>query len=79
MDNITMTIDAPHMARVRSACPETASVLLASTAGWIRDTRVPTSVVIADTQALQYAGDVFLADVKGVKDFEYRPFGEPPV
>lgn len=79
MENTTMTIDAMHMSRVRSVCPEAARVLLAPVSGWIQGTTVPASAaVITDAPAPTfYVVDGFGG--AGVKDLEFRPFGEPPV
>jgi hypothetical protein len=77
MENITMTIDATHMSRVRSVCPEAGRVLLAGAQGWIQGTTVPAPVsVITDAPAPTFYVDGFGA---GAKDLEFRPFGEPPV
>ncbi len=74
MENITMTIDATHMSRVRSACPQVGRVLLAANRGWVQGTTVPASV-IADAAAPTY----FVGRFGATKDLEFRPFGEPPV
>ena len=77
MDNITMTIDATAVSRVRSVCPEAGRVLLASNRGWVQGTTVPASVaVITANQAPTFYVGGFGA---GAKDLEFRPFGEPPV
>jgi len=77
MENITMTIDASGMSRVRSVCPEAGRVLLAGTRSWIQGTAVPASVaVITDVQGPTFSVGGFGADAK---DLEFRPFGEPPV
>ena len=41
MENITMTIDATHMSRVRTVCPEVGLVLLAGSRGWVQGTTGP--------------------------------------
>lgn len=83
MENITMTIDATHMSRVRSVCPEPGRVLLAGSRGWVRGTTVSRTIagsapvatlVIADAQVPTYVGGFGVA-----KDLAFRPFGEPPV
>ena len=73
MENNTMTIDAMHMSRVASVCPQDGRHLLAPIGSWIKGTAVPASVVIPDGPA--YAG-AFGTDAT---DLEFRPFGEPPV
>jgi hypothetical protein len=78
MENITMTIDATHMSRVRSVCPEVGRVLLAGSRGWVQGTTVPAPVatrVIADAP-LQTS---YVGGFGAIKDLEFRPFGEPPV
>jgi hypothetical protein len=77
MDNITMTIDATAVSRVRSVRPEAHRVLLTGARGWIQGTTVPASVAVitADQAPTFYVGG-FGA---GAKDLEFRPFGEPPV
>ena len=84
MENITMTIDATHMSRVRSVCPEAGRQLLVSTRGWVSQfpgTTVPASVAIranADVQApVGYIGG--FDNTPSTKDLAFRPFGEPPV
>ncbi len=74
MEDITMTIDATHMSRVRSVCPQGGRVLLAADRGRVQGTTVPASV-IADAQAPTYVVGVFGA----TQELEFRPFGEPPV
>ncbi|SDO61604.1 hypothetical protein SAMN04489867_0160 [Pedococcus dokdonensis] len=77
MENITMTIDATHMSRVRSVCPEAGRVLLAGSRGWAQGTTVPAPIatlVIADAQVPTYVGGF-----GATKDLAFRPFGEPPV
>lgn len=78
MENITMTIDATHMSRVRSVCPEAGRVLLAGSRGWVQGTTVPapitTSVITDAPVPTSYVG-AFGA----TNDLEFRPFGEPPV
>jgi hypothetical protein len=78
MENITMTIDATHMSRVRSVCPEAGRVLLAGTRGWLQGTAVSASVVITDAPAPTFVVDGLGAG-NAPKDFQFRPFGEPPV
>jgi hypothetical protein len=85
MENFTMTIDATHMSRVRSVCPEVGRVLLAGSRGWVQGTTVfqtssvpapIATLVIADAPVpTSYVGGGFGA----TKDLEFRPFGEPPV
>ena len=81
MENITMTIDATHMSRVRSVCPEVGRVLLAGSRGWVQGTTVPAPVattVIADAPVqTSYVGG--FGGFGAIKDLEFRPFGEPPV
>ena len=85
MENITMTIDATHMSRVRSVCPEAARVVLAGTRGPVaQETAVSASVairVIADAQLPMFYVDGFGAGngTPSTKDLAFRPFGEPPV
>jgi hypothetical protein len=78
MENITLTIDATHMSRVRSACPEVGRVLLAGSRGWVQGSTVPAPVatrVIADAPfQTSYVGGF-----GAIKDLVFRPFGEPPV
>jgi hypothetical protein len=74
MENITMTIDATHMSRVRSVCPQAGRVLLAANRAQGQGITVPASVVDA-AAAPTYVVDGFGA----TKDLEFRPFGEPPV
>jgi hypothetical protein len=84
MENITMTIDATHLSRVRSVCPEAGRQLLVSTRGWVsqlRGTVVPapgTFRVGSDVQApVGYIGG--FDATPSTKDRAFRPFGEPPV
>ncbi|GAB3069059.1 MULTISPECIES: hypothetical protein [unclassified Phycicoccus] len=84
MENITMTIDATHMSRVRSVCPEAGRQLLVSTRGWVSQFQgiaVPASVAVranADVQApVGYIGG--FDATPSTKDLAFRPFGEPPV
>jgi hypothetical protein len=84
MENITMTIDAQHVSRVRSVCPEAGSVLLAGTRGWLQGTTVPAAVVrdarvIADAPALTFYVGRFAATGNQTLDVAFHPFGEPPV
>ncbi|QGN58102.1 hypothetical protein [Nostocoides sp. HKS02] len=76
MENTTMTIDATHLSRVRSVCPEAGRVLLAGNRGWVNGTTVSSALVpmIADAQVPTYV-DGFGT----TKDLAFRPFGEPPV
>ena len=78
MEKTTMTTDATHMSRVRSACPEAGRVLLAGAQGWLQGTAVSASVVITDAPAPTFyvAG---LGARTARNDFVFRPFGEPPV
>ncbi|WP_406829866.1 hypothetical protein ABEG17_12760 [Pedococcus sp. KACC 23699] len=84
MENITMTIDATHMFRVRSVCPEAGRQLLVSTRGRVSQLKgiaVPTSVAFgagSDVQApVGYTGG--FDATPSTKDLAFRPFGEPPV
>jgi hypothetical protein len=82
MENITMTIDATHMSRVRSVCPEAGRVVLAGNRGWVQGTAVSAAVaprVIADAQFPTFYVDGFGATNGTTKDLAFRPFGEPPV
>src|SRR6476469_4336124 len=85
MENITMTIDATHMSRVRSGCPEAAHVVLAGTRGPVaQGTAVSAPVafrVIADAQLPMFYVDGFGAGngTTTTKDLAFRPFREPPV
>jgi hypothetical protein len=84
MENITMTIDAMHLSRVRSVCPEAGRVVLAGSRGPVdQGTAVPASIavrVIADAQLPTFYVDGFGAgNGTTVKDLAFRPFGEPPV
>jgi hypothetical protein len=79
MENITMTIDATHMSRVRSVCPEVGRVLLAGNRGWVQGTTVPAPIaaqVTADAPVPTFYVGGFGAITK---DLEFRPFGDPPV
>lgn len=81
MEKLTMTIDAMHPSRVRSARPEAGQILLAGNRDRAQGTAVSTSVVrvIADARAFQvptYVGGGFGGTTK---DLEFHPFGEPPV
>ena len=79
MENFTMTIDATHMSRVRSVCPEVGHVLLAGSRGWAQGTTVPAPIaarVITDAPVpTSYVGGFGAT----TKDLAFRPFGEPPV
>ena len=78
MENFTMTIDATHMSRVRSVCPEVGRVLLAGNRGWVQGTTVPAPIatrVITDAPVpTSYVGGF-----GATKDLAFRPVGEPPV
>jgi hypothetical protein len=80
MENITMTIDATHLSRVRSVCPEAGRVLLAGTRGWVKGIAVSapitTSVVPVASENPTFRVGYFGATID---DFAFRPFGEPPV
>ena len=82
MENFTMTIDATHMSRVRSVCPEVGRVLPAGNRGWVTDvtgTTVPAPIaarVITDAPVPTFYVGGFGATTK---DLAFRPFGEPPV
>lgn len=78
MEKTTMTIDATHMSRVRSVCPEAGRVVLAGAQGWVQGTAVSASVVITDAPAPTFYVDGLGAGIAR-KDFVFRPFGEPPV
>ena len=78
MENFTMTIDATHMSRVRSVCPEVGRVLLAGSRGWVQGTTVPAPIatrVLTDAQVPAF----YVGGFGATKDLEFRPFGEPPV
>jgi hypothetical protein len=78
MENITMTIDATHMSRVRSVCPEVGRILLAGNRGWVNGTTVPAPIasrVLTDAPAPTF----HVGDFGATKDLAFRPFGEPPV
>ena len=81
MENITMTIDATHMSRVRSVCPEVARVVLAGRGPVVQGTAVSASIAVranADVQApVGYIGG--FDATPSTKDLAFRPFGEPPV
>ena len=84
MENFTMTIDATHMSRVRSVCPEAGRQLLVSTRGWVSQFKgiaVPASVAFragSDVQApVGYIGG--FDATPSTNDRAFRPFGEPPV
>ena len=76
MDDTTMTIDATHMSRVRSVCPEAGQILLAGNRDWAQGTTVPASLVITDAVAPTF---YVRGGFGATKDFEFRPFGELPV
>ena len=79
MENFTMTIDATHMSRVRSVCPEVGLVLLAGSRGWVQGTTVPAPIaaqVTTDAPVPTFYVGGFGATTK---DLESRPFGDPPV
>jgi hypothetical protein len=84
MENTTMTIDATHMSRVRSVCPEAGRALLTSTRGRVAQLKgiaVPASVAFRATAGAQapisYVGGFDATPI--TKDLSFRPFGEPPV
>ena len=84
MENITMTIDATHLSRVRPVCPEAGHQLLVSTRGPVspfKGITVPASVAFragSDVQApVGYIGG--FDATPSTKDLAFRPFGEPPV
>ena len=83
MENITMTIDATHMSRVRPVCPEVARVVVAGRGPVAQGTAVSASIAvraIADAQLPTFVVDGFGAgNGTTVKDLAFRPFGEPPV
>jgi hypothetical protein len=91
MENITMTIDATHMSRVRSVCPEVGRVLLAGNRGWAQGTAVSSTSTVSTTSTVPAPiasrvitdAPVPTSYVGGfgatTKDLEFRPFGEPPV
>ena len=89
MESITMTIDAKHLSRVRSVCPEAGRVLLAGSRGWVQGTAVPAAVVrdalvITDAQAPTFYAPTFNVTGFGATatqpiDVAFHPFGEPPV
>jgi hypothetical protein len=82
MENTTMTIDATHMSRVRSVCPEAGRVVLAGNRGPVQGTAVSAAAtprVIADAQFPTFDVDGFGATNGTTKDLAFRPFGEPPV
>jgi hypothetical protein len=80
MENTTMTIDATHLSRVRSVCPEAGRILLAGTRGWVNGTAVPTvTAVPASVRAMGQAPTFYVGDFGTIKDLAFRPFGEPPV
>ena len=78
MENITMTIDATHMSRVRSVCPEVGQILLAGSRGWVQGTTVPAPIaprVLTDAPVPTF----YVGGFGATKDLAFRPFGEPPV
>ena len=86
MKNTTMTIDATHLSRVRSVCPEAGRVLLAGTRGPVNGATVlngatvPNAAygvpMIADAQApTSFFGGFGVT----TKDLAFRSLGEPPV
>jgi hypothetical protein len=83
MESITMTIDAKHMSRVRSVCPEAGRVLLAGSRGWVQGTAVSAVVrdarVITDAPAPTFFVTGFGATATQPNDVAFHPFGEPPV
>jgi hypothetical protein len=82
MESITMTIDATHMSRVRSVCPEAGAVLLAGARGWLEGTAVPAvhiARVITDAPAPTFYVRRFAVTGNQTRDVAFHPFGEPPV
>ena len=84
MENTTMTIDAMHLSRVRSVCPEAGRALLVRNAAWMSQvdgTTVPAPVVFrADSDVQAPVGYIGGFDATPItKDLAFRPFGEPPV
>jgi hypothetical protein len=84
MENFTMTIDATHMSRVRSVCPEVGRVLLAGNRGWVQGTTVPMASAVPAPIASRVITDApvptfYVGGFGATKDLEFRPFGEPPV
>ena len=78
MENFTMTIDATHMSRVRSVCPEVGQILLAGSRGRVQGTTVPAPIatrVLTDAPAPTF----YVGGFGATKDLAFRPFGEPPV
>ncbi|WP_270888401.1 hypothetical protein [Pedococcus sp. 5OH_020] len=78
MESSTMTIDAKHGIRVRSACPEAGRVLLAGARGSVQGTTVSAPVatgVNTTVSAPTYVGG-FGAPIQ---DLAFRTYGEPPV
>ena len=78
MENITMTIDATHMSRVRSVCPEVGQILLAGSRGWVQGTTVPAPIatrVLTDAPVPTF----YVGGFGATKDLAFRPFGDPPV
>ena len=83
MENFTMTIDATHMSRVRSVCPEVGRVLLAGSRGWVQGTTLPISgkagvvgrVTVQGAQAFPTPSD------NTYNSMDVPPFrtGRPPV
>ena len=78
MENFTMTIDATHMSRVRSVCPEVGRVLLAASRGAVQGTTVPAPIatrVLTDAPVPAF----YVGGFGVTKDLAFRPFGDPPV
>ena len=80
---IAMTIDAKHMSRVRSVCPEAGLVLLASNGGWVKGTAVPAAISIdARVNTVAQAPTSYVGRFGAATqtlDVAFHPFGEPPV
>lgn len=84
MENITMTIDATDLSRVRPVCPEAGRDLLVGTRGRVsRLTGTAVSAAVtsrANCDVLAPVGHIGGFDATpSTKDRAFRPFGEPPV
>ena len=84
MENFTMTIDATHMSRVRSVCPEVGQILLAGNRGWVQGTTVSQTSSVPAPIATRVLTDApvptfYVGGFGATKDLAFRPFGEPPV
>lgn len=80
MKNTTMTIDATHLSRVPSVCPEAGRVLLAGTRGRVNGTTVPSAVATVPMTADAQAPTSFFGGFGVIsKDLVFRSLGEPPV